>query len=1746
MEFINKTGHIFTLQSYNQFPFGYEFEQTPYTFWLDDEKLSTLSINNYYIRSIYALIPYLKPDGEHMDPEEMMDVQITIDSQIYNLISPIKFQKAINENVEGNVLKYFSIDSEEYFTNILTNDDLTILRVSQNEQWFYLIPFYVVGMSTEEGTWTTNVLININSKQEHLIETQWCPITIGGVWQDEHEELTINGLNFGIELPMDIFRAVYQKSFIDDEFNEQLYNEKLKEYLINYMDIKGCIGNFDSALKSLKWFGYGDKIEISKLWETDNQFKHQYLIDYFNLTNDFLESYRAFRNSTFIKLSIPVNKETGEYNEQNFNGDFWGENNPILENLFEKMVPVNVGSNEEITFWKPYYDFMFNEMGLKLSCLKYYYEKYFLPIHIQIHSATLSHRVYMNDLKFTNRAYTTIAENIINMGNEDIVEFPTEHTRYLTQQIHYVDEMFNEFESYDSENNDVYYINDTCTNIPIKFKGTDECYNCVMILEKVKDDTHEFQINFDDKFAFVPTIKIIDNNGTETTNLRYATSLDGKIFSTYMSVENMANIIKERHRSVHNIEFGDDEKIYVKINNSDTFKYEVTDEEQIKRILFSHSDEGDQYVTLIIPPKTKINQSIIHPDSADISVYIIPDMYYRVSFYTDKIKDVYVNDVNYTIHSHVNMFPTSTILYEKHFTICQQEDDPTSIYRDFVIYPKMLCDTNINKLTGEYNIKYNSSAIEYFIDGKFKLRLLCNDRWYTYEFTIKMPELQLGFGTLQYKYYNDDINVGSNFTQLSLLDEENKQVKFNSHMYEPRMVEVNHINFMEDFLKYIKLSDAKYINGDIIPDNVFCYYLDLGDYEDCVTQRLYIQRDDLGKTLYVPTEYLNSENLYLLLYKDEVFLINEETNSDNNENIFTVTELEGIISLADNDNDLNILTFIPDGNDYMLNDTKLTVYETLHNTTQGFFNKYIESHNFAANDAHMNMMHIFDLYRREKKENQSYWTLHNNIDLRCQNLRFTHKNFLDDTLKVQGYITSENGANIRPDGENNTAENNFNTRDDLTRYSVFWNDMIYRDTSVDATGYLYYEICDLRGGATGEYTTEPLSVYKIPNTDFTGNETGHIGTIRYKSLNQFKEHLREGIKNDSANQDLIPEYLSPSDVPEGQSDTFGNDYVVFDDEYIKIVGIYDARKKLLPDYEKYHFEFNEEDDKLYVTKEVTENDIVETHSSVINFKARYLVYNFETDIYEPVPLTSININDIFNDLEKDFTDDDYTNKYRLEIEYYAVTSKIVQNIEHQFTGNVTKVNTEDGFYYVGRVGTKLIKLVPYSIIIYNDKKLLGLEDKEIGASALVNQPGYHIFDVNDVTRAISEDDLINQYWFTKDEFINETEKDPNTINGGIDKNDETHYTYSMFFEKDLKWKNYLTCDLTDTIRQDIQLNGIEKRYLRADCTGTIRKVNVNNEENFDECLTDWDGFKTVIFSIDENGNINEPLMGNELGVFTGKEKNITAFMTITDWPDGYNEGDYIYAEVHPHVTNIYEEYEKFAYKPFALADSDQINLTVEGKTYTYGNNSSQEVYDLYDEFFKNIEIFNTNYIQQKIDLSTWFGYDFYLMHDADYWYGVFISKDTCDKARTIDDLLLPESDKIIYYIEDNDYISEKYKFKYQLINTTSGKEFLLNRFYYVPTGGVNHFKDDDIIIATLQNNERLPININIASKWNIKPLSINLSEETRSTSNAEMAIIDVPLNNNKYQRGYYNVDVKYSIDRYTAQQYKKRGIIRVG
>ena len=144
---------------------------------------------------------------------------------------------------------------------------------------------------------------------------------------------------------------------------------------------------------------------------------------------------------------------------------------------------------------------------------------------------------------------------------------------------------------------------------------------------------------------------------------------------------------------------------------------------------------------------------------------------------------------------------------------------------------------------------------------------------------------------------------------------------------------------------------------------------------------------------------------------------------------------------------------------------------------------------------------------------------------------------------------------------------------------------------------------------------------------------------------------------------------------------------------------------------------------------------------------------------------------------------------------------------------------------------------------------------------------------------------------------------------------------------------------------------------------------------------------------------------------------------------------------------------------------------------------------------------------------------------------MFISKQTIDNAIIDSDLDIQKS------FSDNNS-------NYELRYVASDNKFLINRMIFKDSEGENIFNIDDIIVSTI-NNINLPFILELGSHWNFKPFSLGMNKEANVYSNTNSAIISMGQGNIKYERGYYDVNVRYSLDGNTQEQITKRARILV-
>jgi hypothetical protein len=512
MLFIDDTGHGFELPSFDKLPVGYEYNDSGYKFWATGYNRSKeISVGHFCSLTTYAAVPvsHLTDENNEYDAEfinNSLHIELSTNSNVFSLL-------------KSKDVSVLADSSKQYLSGVkrVTDTDMVCTII----EGYLIIPIYIIGSSQEEGDWSSHVLIHLEDNSEGYAvlgtKEQYCPIVVSAEFVSDIEKYSINLGNNGVQIPYDVMRAVYTGS--GDQFDTAKYNEKLKEYLINIHTIHSQVGNYTSALDSLAWFDWGNLLKVTKLLQTDNDIQRQFIREHFNINEHLLESYRYFRNSSLLSLSVDIDYIAGEsVLDHSDESKFYGEGHPVYDSLLTKTVDVVHGVCETVTYIKNYFDFSFVELGIKLSMLRHYYKQLFLPIHLDVASASLSGHVWANDIKMYNSASVQLIEPTVLTDTVRVtVEFPRTDSLVISEQAHQIDDSFNVFDN--KVERDVMYIDEPCIFIPIRIKTVNShkpemFYNVNLILEKQID----VDLSYYDRYCYstvkeLKTVRDITLNG---------------------------------------------------------------------------------------------------------------------------------------------------------------------------------------------------------------------------------------------------------------------------------------------------------------------------------------------------------------------------------------------------------------------------------------------------------------------------------------------------------------------------------------------------------------------------------------------------------------------------------------------------------------------------------------------------------------------------------------------------------------------------------------------------------------------------------------------------------------------------------------------------------------------------------------------------------------------------------------------------------------------------------------------------------------------------------------------------------------------------------------------------------------------------------------------------------------------------------------------------------------------------------
>lgn len=307
----------------------------PFVFWFPGEQ----STNIYYTNKICCI-----------SSENNISISLE-DNNIFHLVDPQKIN-ILNNNTTYNIKDILCRDNQYISGGVYYRG-------------YYIHMIYIIASSSTEGEFICELSINNIAYK------------IGADFYGENEALYINLSNKGINIPRSIQKAIYDSNVHEDKYDNILLNRKWKELLSNYWDVVANKGSYKSLLNSLKWFEYGQNINIYEIWKNyDDDLMTYDIRDLQEVLSDkYFETLQNTCKTTYIAIYMALQEMEYDNNKMLYDE----EKNPLLKNISYK--------------WST------EDLALKMTLLGNFYQTYFMPIHLDLIHATIENIVFSNNFK---------------------------------------------------------------------------------------------------------------------------------------------------------------------------------------------------------------------------------------------------------------------------------------------------------------------------------------------------------------------------------------------------------------------------------------------------------------------------------------------------------------------------------------------------------------------------------------------------------------------------------------------------------------------------------------------------------------------------------------------------------------------------------------------------------------------------------------------------------------------------------------------------------------------------------------------------------------------------------------------------------------------------------------------------------------------------------------------------------------------------------------------------------------------------------------------------------------------------------------------------------------------------------------------------------------------------------------------------------------------------------------------------
>lgn len=247
----------------------------------------------------------LSSSGKHLSNNDTVVLKTSSinlpETTHFYIVSDSQLSALTAELHDTSVMQLYAVDNDAVELYEQLTLDVIDEQVLSSK---YVYAVHVMTSSEYEGTYDNVLTIVIDNTTTVNLN-----LTCNIEGYDEQLVVTLNNMKRFIT--EEYMHAMHATNWQTSDIDTRIYNRKIREYLMNILYIDAMQGSYKGLQTILKWFGYGDLLELREYWisRESNTYKSTAIADAVVTSID--KSLSGYRKTNQLSLVYQINQQDG-------------------------------------------------------------------------------------------------------------------------------------------------------------------------------------------------------------------------------------------------------------------------------------------------------------------------------------------------------------------------------------------------------------------------------------------------------------------------------------------------------------------------------------------------------------------------------------------------------------------------------------------------------------------------------------------------------------------------------------------------------------------------------------------------------------------------------------------------------------------------------------------------------------------------------------------------------------------------------------------------------------------------------------------------------------------------------------------------------------------------------------------------------------------------------------------------------------------------------------------------------------------------------------------------------------------------------------------------------------------------------------------------------------------------------------------------------------------------------------------